>query len=316
VILYSAGCDGSQSSLAPAGRGAQQIAELFWLMTIGTAVIWTAVMLLAFYSARVSAGKKGRRAGWLIIGGGALIPTVVLAALLIYGLGMLPDMLSPARDGSLTVKVTGEQWWWRVRYVSPAGEPIDLANEIRLPVGEPVEFHLDSADVIHSFWVPSLGGKVDMFPGRQTRLKLEPTQTGVFLGACAEYCGTSHALMQFVVVVSDKAEFNSWLEREAAPASSPRDPTAVRGEKVFVSSGCGACHSVRGTTAQGVVGPDLTHVGSRKSLGAGILPNGTEDFWRWLTRNDHIKPEVHMPRFDMLPNEDLRALAAYLDSLE
>ena len=285
-------------------------------MAAGAAIIWTAVVGLAIYSFRVAPGRQNRHASLLIIGGGALVPTVVLAILLVYGLALLPGMLAPAPEGSLKIAVTGEQWWWRVSYESSTGESIALANEIHLPVGEPVEFHLESADVIHSFWIPSLGGKVDMIPGRQTRLKLEPTRTGVFRGVCAEYCGSSHALMSFYVVVTEKEEYEDWLKRQAEPGQSPVEPLTVRGKEVFIESGCGACHTVRGTVAKGVVGPDLTHVGSRMSLGAGILSNNSDDFLRWVTHNKTIKPEVHMPSFNMLPQDDLRALAAYLDALE
>ncbi len=198
------------------------------------------------------------------------------------GLSMLPDLVAPAPEGSLKIVVSGEQWWWRVRYLPPGGEAIVLANEIRLPVGEPVEFRLESPDVIHSFWIPSLGGKMDMIPGRLTRLALEPTRTGVFRGVCAEYCGTSHALMSFYVVVMEKEEFDRWLAHQAAPAEPPAEPLAARGQELFLANGCGACHTVRGTPADGVIGPDLTHVGSRLSLAAGILPNEPDAFQRWI----------------------------------
>jgi cytochrome c oxidase subunit 2 len=193
---------------------------------------------------------------------------------------------------------------------------MELANEIRLPVGERVAFHLESPDVIHSFWIPALSGKMDMIPGRQTRLALEPTRTGVFRGACAEYCGTSHALMSFDVVVLEPADFARWLEQQRAPAQPPVQPLAVHGQELFLANGCGACHTVRGTPADGVVGPDLTHVGSRLSLGAATLSNDPEAFQRWVANTDHVKPGVHMPAFGMLPPEDLRALAAYLDALQ
>lgn len=314
--LLLLGCDGAQSSLEPAGRSAEKIADLFWWMAAGTAIIWTIVVSLTFYSIYAAPGRRNLQASLLIITGGAVVPTVVLSILLTYGLAMMPEMLAPAPEGSLKIAVTGEQWWWRVRYVSPTGEAIVLANEIHLPVDEPVEFQLESADVIHSFWIPSLGGKVDMIPGRRTRLKLEPTRTGVFRGACAEYCGASHALMTFYVVVTSKEDFESWLEQQRAPAQSPVDSLARSGERLFLATGCGACHAVRSTAAKGEVGPDLTHVGSRMRLGAGILSNNPDDFLHWLTHTHKIKPEVGMPNFGMLPKEDLKALAAYLDGLQ
>lgn len=315
-LILLAGCDGEQSSLAPAGRSAEKIADLFWLMTTGASIIWAAVIGLTMYSFYRAPSRRNHQTSLLIIVGGAVIPTFVLSFLLTYGLAMMPEMLAPAPEGSLKIAVTGEQWWWRVQYDSSNGDPIVLANEIRLPVGEPVEFQLKSADVIHSFWIPSLGGKVDMIPGRQTRLKLEPTRVGVYRGVCAEYCGSSHALMTFDVVVSSKKDFETWLDRQRQPAKTPVEPMASSGEKVFLTSGCGACHAIRGTASEGVVGPDLTHVGSRMSLGAGTLPNDANEFLRWVSHPHSLKPDVLMPNFGMLPQEDLLALAAYLDALE
>jgi cytochrome c oxidase subunit 2 len=157
---------------------------------------------------------------------------------------------------------------------------------------------------------------MDMIPGRTNRLTLEPTRTGAFRGVCAEYCGTSHALMSFDVVVLEKDDFAAWLKRQHDRAQPPTQALARRGQELFIANGCGACHAVRGTPADGVVGPDLTHVGSRLSLGAGILPNDPEAFLKWMAHTQNVKPGVHMPHFGMLPPEDLRALAAYLDGLE
>jgi cytochrome c oxidase subunit 2 len=313
----SAGCRGPQSALEPAGRGAEQIAALFWWMTGGSFVVWAAVIALTLYAIRARPIAEGKH--WvpmLIIGGGAVVPTVVLAGLLTYGLALLPPLLAPAPEGSLKISVVGEQWWWRVRYHPADGEPVDLANEIRLPLGEPVTFELSSPDVIHSFWIPALGGKVDMIPGRRTRLTLQPTRTGIFRGICAEYCGASHALMAFDVVVVEKIEFARWLDAQRAPAVTPSTEPALVGRDRFFANGCSACHAVRGADARGVVGPDLTHVGSRRTLGAGIIPNDPGGFLRWLEQTDRVKPGVHMPHFRMLPREELTALAAYLESLQ
>lgn len=316
--LLLAGCGGPQSALAPAGRGAEQIATLFWWMAGGAGTIWVVVIGLAIYSIRQREPHSQRAATLLIIGGGAVLPTAALAGLLAYGLALLPGLVAPAPEGSLRIAVSGEQWWWRVRYLSADknGGSVELANEIRLPVGKRVEFLLESPDVIHSFWVPALGGKMDMIPGRRNRLALEPIRTGVYRGACAEYCGTAHALMNFYVVVQGEDEFARWLEQQRAPARPPVEPHAIRGRDVFFENGCGACHTVRGTSADGVIGPDLTHVGSRLSLGAGLLPNEPEAFLRWMARTQHVKPGVLMPAFGMLPAEDLRALAGYLKSLQ
>ena len=317
-MLLLAGCSGRQSSLDPAGRGAERIAEIFWWMTGGAVVVWLIVAWLAMSALRGRvAHLTERQARLYIIGGGAIFPTLVLTVLLVYGLGQMPPLLAPAPEGSLRIEVTGEQFWWRVRY-RPAGGPemVVLANEIRLPVGEPVDFLLDSPDVIHSFWIPSLGGKMDMIPGRRTRLLLEPTRTGTFRGQCAEYCGASHALMAFAVVVTEKAEFDRWLEQQRAPAVTSADPHAAEGRELFFLNGCAACHTIRGTDARGVIGPDLTHVGGRLSLGAGVIPNDRDGFIRWLSQTKQVKPGVHMPHFGMLPHEELNALAAYLVSLK
>jgi cytochrome c oxidase subunit 2 len=317
--LWLAGCDGPQSALDPAGRGAARIANLFWGMAAGAGIIWLAVIGLAIYAMRVRPESHSQSgAQFLIIGGGAVLPTVVLAGLLAYGLAMIPQLLVPASGSALHIAVSGEQWWWRVRYLTSGstGGAVELANEIRLPVGARVEFHLESPDVIHSFWIPSLGGKIDMIPGRRNRLALEPTRTGVFRGTCAEYCGTSHALMSLYVVVLEPEDFAAWLAHQQEPAQPPAVVLAERGQELFLANGCGACHTVRGTPAAGVVGPDLTHVGSRLSLGAGILPNDPEAFQRWIAHTDNVKPEVLMPAFGMLPPEDVQALAAYLDGLQ
>jgi cytochrome c oxidase subunit 2 len=312
------GCQGPQSALDPAGRGAERIAELFWWMATGAGLIWLAVVSLAIYAMRVRPGTHSRHTALLIIGGGAVLPTVVLAGLLAYGLALIPELLLPPAASELQIAVSAEQWWWRVRYLTSGGdgEAVELANEVRLPVGVRAVFHLESPDVIHSFWIPALGGKIDMIPGRRNHLTLESTRTGIFGGVCAEYCGTSHALMRFDVVVLAPEDFALWLTRQREPARPPTQPLATYGQEQFLANGCGACHTIRGTPANGVVGPDLTHVGSRLSLGAGILPNEPEAFVRWIARTDEVKPGVHMPAFGMLPSQDVQALAAYLDSLE
>jgi cytochrome c oxidase subunit 2 len=316
-VLLANGCSGIQSSLDPAGREAERLADIFWLMAVGAIVVWIAVIALAFWSVRARPEEHTRRRTRLmIVGGGAIVPTVVLTALLIYGLKPIPELLAPAPEGSLKIAVTGEQWWWRVRYLPREGGEVVLANEVRLPVGQPVEFRLDSPDVIHSFWIPSLAGKMDMIPGRVTRLALMPTKTGTFRGACAEYCGTSHALMAFSVVVVEREEFDRWLAEQSRPAATPTDPVAARGQELFLANGCSGCHTIRGTAASGVIGPDLTHVGSRVSLAAGTLTNEPDHFRQWVAYTDQVKPGVLMPSFHMLSPEDLQALAAYLKSLK
>src|SRR5688572_5888771 len=319
VLLSSAllaGCDGPQSALVTAGRDAERIAHLFEVMAWGALIVWTTVVLIAIYSIRSRRVPHTQRAAnLLIIGGGVALPTVVLAALLAYGLPVLPEILTPAPEGSLQIDVTGKQWWWRVRYVSDQ-RVVETANELRLPVGQRVNLRLVSTDVIHSFWVPSIAGKMDLIPGRVTHLALEPTRTGVFRGACAEYCGTSHALMAFHVVVMERDEFDAWLDHQAQPAQAPPHAEATRGEVAFMANGCTACHAIRGIASTGAIGPDLTHVGSRLWIGAGTLSNEPEALVRWIAQTDTVKPGVHMPEFRALPPADLSALAAYLGNLK
>jgi cytochrome c oxidase subunit II len=306
-----------QSTLEPAGRDAERIADLFWWMAAGGGLIWLAVVVLSIYILRYKSrtAHSERAARTLIVGGGIIVPTVVLAALLVYGLSMLPRVLALPERG-LVIVVTGEQWWWRVRYMLPTGDSIELANEVRLPLGQRVEIRLASPDVIHAFWVPALAGKMDAIPGRINRIALEPTRTGVFRGTCAEYCGASHARMAFHVVVTEQQAFDDWLRQQQRASAVAAEPWLQRGRDAFLANGCGACHTVRGTSADGVTAPDLTHVGSRLSVAAGTLPNDRGGFFRWIFDAHRYKPEAGMPAFGMLPPDDLLALADYMDSLQ
>lgn len=312
----SVACAGAQSTLDPAGKQAEELATLFWGLIVGTAVIWLVVVGLALYAAYVATGpltvSGGRK---LIIGGGIVIPGVVLCGLLAYSLSMLPRLLAAAPEGALRVRVTAHQYWWRVTYEGPSGA-VELANEIHLPVGRPVEFQLESTDVIHAFWIPSLGGKVDMIPGRRTRLLLEPTRVGTYRGVCAEYCGTSHAQMGFGVVVETEAEFERWLTLQTQPAMPARGDIDAEGANVFLATGCGACHSVRGILATGTIGPDLTHVAGRRFIGAGIMEPSVDAFAAFIARPGELKSGIHMPAFGMLSQQDVSTLAHYLDGLK
>jgi cytochrome c oxidase subunit 2 len=316
AALLSA-CDEPQSSLAPAGRDARVIAQLFWWMAGGSALVWLLVMVLWAYAARRAPdGREQRWARWWVIGGGAIVPTLSLTALLIHGLRLLPPLLAHGQnERGLGVHITGEQWWWRVRYELPNGGGFELANELRLPVQERTSLFLDARDVIHSFWIPSLAGKTDMIPGRQTRAALEPTRTGTFLGACAEYCGNAHAQMRLHVVVLEPRAFEEWLRLQRTPARPPPQGPATEGEQVFQKFGCAACHSVRGLNARGTAGPDLTHVGGRLGIGAAVLENDAASFARWLAHTDRLKPGVHMPSYPMLSRRELDVLSTFLDDL-
>jgi cytochrome c oxidase subunit II len=299
--------DASQSVLDPQGPAAAAIAEMAWVLFAGGAAIFLLVVALTAWALFAPSPRRTwlARRGF-VIAGGIFFPVIVLSSLLVYTF-LFRDAVHGA-EGVLKIEVVGHQWWWRVRYLDAAGRPdFETANEIRIPAGRPVELVLSSADVLHSFWVPNLAGKLDMVPGRVNRLRLEAYRAGVFRGQCAEYCGGPHAQMAFYVVAEEAAQFERWLSQQRQPAAASDD--------LFVAR-CAACHTVRGTEARGVLGPDLTHLGSRVSLGAGILPNNRDTLARWIVSSQHIKPGNLMPPTEGLAAAQLRALVVYLDSLK
>jgi cytochrome c oxidase subunit 2 len=306
-----------QSVMVPSGPHAEALARLGWILFIGSAVIFVFVLALTAYALFANS----RRAGWLaqhrvIIGLGIVFPVVTLSLLVVYS-AVLSRQLVAAEPPALRVEVIGEQFWWRVRYVNAAGEPqLVTANEIRMPTGRPVEFVLKSQDVIHSFWIPSLAGKLDMIPGRTNVYRFAASKPGVYRGQCAEYCGWQHALMAFYVVATPPAEFDAWYAQQSLPSAQPVLPMAARGRELFAQNGCGACHTVRGAPFNGKLGPDLTHIGSRLSLAAGTFPVNRGTLAGWVSSAQHLKPGNLMPSFGNLQGEELRAIAAYLESLK
>jgi cytochrome c oxidase subunit 2 len=316
IALATSGCSTSQSALFPLGQEAEQIALLFWGMTAFCTVVLLGVAVAAGIA--ILGGPRSR--GWLsrdrfIVWAGLIVPAASLAVLLAIGLTVMASRASAEGDPrAMRAAIIGEQWWWRVIYTLPDGRRIESANELRIPVGAPISLELATADVIHSFWVPNLAGKLDMIPGRTNVLTLTATQPGISRGQCAEYCGGAHALMSFHVVSLEAAEYQAWLDREASAADIGDDQRD--GARIFADAGCGACHAVRGTAAAGVIGPDLTHVGSRMSIAAATLPNDAEAFARWIADNQHIKPGNRMPPYGILTDAELASLANYLESLK
>ncbi len=308
----------AQSVLVPHGADAAAIAALSWVMFAGAAIIALGVLAFAIAAYRGGPGlRKKLSDDRFILTWGAIVPTAILTTLLTYGLTLTGARVMPAAADELKVEISGEQWWWRVRY--PATEQssaFTTANEIRIPVGRQVEIKLSSADVIHSFWVPNLAGKVDMIPGTVNHIRLTATKAGIFRGQCAEYCGGAHALMAFHAQALEPAEFSEWLIDQQQPGIAPVTAQQRQGSETFLLGGCGACHTIRGTQAQGTVGPDLTHVGSRIALVAGMLPNDAKSFSEWIANNQHIKPNNRMPPFRIFPPAELAALGIYLDSLK
>lgn len=306
---------GAQSALDPAGPNAAAIARLSWIMFGGGVLVLALVMALTALALRRGRSRIIATQA-AVIAGGIALPVVVLTALLVYGLVLARDIVAQPGPGALSVHVVGEQFWWRVHYEAANGERIETANEIHIPVGRPVQFTLTTADVIHSFWIPKLGGKLDMIPGQTNRLVLQADRAGVYRGQCTEYCGAAHALMAFDVVAQPVEEFDAWLAGQGRPAQEPADPVLRRGSELFLAAGCGACHALRGTPATGRIGPDLTHVGSRRSIAAGSYPTNKGTLAGWIASSQHLKPNNRMPSFAIFSGEELRAVAGYLESLK
>ncbi|SSW67149.1 Cytochrome c oxidase subunit 2 [Achromobacter veterisilvae] len=305
----------THSALHPRGEDAGRIADIGWVLYLGAATIFVAVAILvgmAMYGpARVRRllGRPG-----LVVAAGVAFPVAVLTALLAYALQAAASM-ARGPEPALRIEVAGELWWWRVRYRDPSGGLLfETANDIRVPAGVTVEILLTSGNVIHSFWVPSLAGKLDLIPGRVNRLRVLAHEPGVFRGLCAEYCGAQHANMMFELHALAAPRFAEWMEAQRRPAALAQ-ASLRQGEHIFLRD-CAQCHTVRGTAAAGTAGPDLTHVGSRPTLGASVLSNNMGALAGWIAGSQHIKPGNRMPAFGHLSGEELRAVAAYLDGLK
>jgi cytochrome c oxidase subunit II len=300
--------------LDPAGPFAGSIAVLSWVLFAMAAIV-LGVVLAALWVALFGRPALRQRLGgqavvWI---GGVAFPLVVLTALLVYGLSLTRSLSEPAPAGAMRVQVSGEMWWWRVAYLDQRGEVIlQDANELHIPVGETVEVELRSADVIHSFWVPRLSGKLDMVPGRVNRMKIRADKPGTYGGQCTEYCGGPHALMGFVVVAHPPVQFQQLMAARRERIAVSAAPES-RGAALFASTGCAACHRIAGTPHNGTAGPDLTHVGTRRTLGAGILPNNRGTLMGWIGNAQAIKPGNRMPPYAVLAAEDIRDLAIYLE---
>jgi cytochrome c oxidase subunit 2 len=299
--------------LDPAGPYSEPVTTLAWALLIGgaliLAIVLAALTIALWGSPALKRRLGGEKAIWI---GGFASPVVVLSALLVWGLSLTSHLAAGSpTTADMRIRVTGEMWWWRVAYLDGQGRPRTAdANEVHIPVGRPVLLELDSADVIHSFWIPRLAGKMDMIPGRTTRLRIEADAPGVYAGQCAEYCGGPHALMGFVIVAHQPDDYARWQAARAAPSASS-DAVAQRGEALFMASGCAACHAIRGTPANGLAGPDLTHVGTRRSLGAGILPNNRGTLAGWVADSQAIKPGNRMPAYKQFTGDELQAIATY-----
>jgi cytochrome c oxidase subunit 2 len=315
------GCAGAPSTLDPRGPEASRVATLWWLMFAVAVVVFvvvTALLLIAVARARRpeaqnDARPHDRRALILVLIGGALAPAVVLVIMMAISIG-IEQAGAAAAGADQTVEVIGHEWWWEVRYPE---RNIVTANEIHIPVGKRVLVKLTTADVIHSFWVPQLHGKIDLIPGQTNSVWMEAAQAGAYRGECAEYCGLQHAHMDFVVIADTQGDFDAWVAQQQRPAPpiSATNPLLMQGQQAFLGSACVYCHTIRGTNASGTLGPDLTHLASRTTIGAGILPNTRGNLAGWIVNSQVMKPGNHMPPMYLDPDQ-LQAMLDYLESLK
>lgn len=238
-------------------------------------------------------------------------PSIVVVILMILTFRTMRT-IAEVPEGTIDVQVMGHQWWWEFTYPDHG---IVTASELHVPVDEVVRLELGSADVVHSFWPPQLAGKTDAMPGRVTRMWFRPTETGVYQGQCAEFCGAQHANMRFLVVVESRADFDAWVAQQTAGTADITADPAQRGEEIFMQSACVGCHAIEGTNAQGQTGPNLTHVGSRRTLAGGLLDNTPENMAAWIENPQGVKPGNLMPNLE-LTAEEVDALVVYLQSLE
>lgn len=305
------------ASLDPQGPAAQAIADLWWWMLwLGVAVflIFAAALAAALFRPRSTDEETRERKPtrrW-ILWGGVVMPVVVLVFILGLTIRAMRATQTNVPPESLAVEIIGHQWWYEVRYPD---EGVVTANELHIPVGRPIALSLTSADVIHSFWVPELGGKMDLLPERANTLILQADEPGTHLSRCAEFCGLQHTRMAMVVVAEPATNFDAWVaDRRDAPPE-PIDNAAAQGREVFMKADCARCHTIKGTNAAGLGGPDLTHLAGRSTLGAGTVPNTAGQMSRWITDPHAIKNGVKMPGTE-LTGEEMDALVAYLATLQ
>ncbi|NNM76278.1 c-type cytochrome [Sphingomonas sp. ID1715] len=315
--LGLSGCAGKQNILPSAGAHTDAFNTLFLVFLIVCGVMYA--LVIGFLALAI---LRGRREG----GDDQVRPVfkawVGLITIGLIGLAFaswLTDRAMAsyaAQPNPVRIRLTANQWWWSVEYFgSYPGETVRTANELHLPVGRPVHIELASNDVIHSFWIPNLAGKQDLIPGRRTDIALLPRRTGQFRGQCAEFCGAQHAHMALDVMVEPEAQFLNWWRSQLKPAPAPRTRLEQAGANYIVSRECSVCHAITGTPINARVGPDLTHVASRKSIAAGTLPMNRGNLYAWIADPQGVKPGSRMPYIGLEPRE-LDAVVAYLETLK
>ena len=320
VALGLAACgDGSPSMFDSQGPESRSIRGVSWLM-FGLAgavyVIVSGFIVVAIVRgrrrARHAEPAKEPKDDTFIWWGGIVAPVVILAVLAVVTIRTTQD-LRAAEDGELRIEVTAKRWWWDARYPETG---VATASEIHIPAGRPVDIVLRSDNVVHSFWVPQLAGKVDTIPGQVNHPRLRADEAGTYRGMCAEYCGIQHANMSYLVVADEPAEFERWMARRSAGAGlTPASDQAARGQVVFFRQACAGCHAVRGTPATATIGPDLSDFGARTTIGSLTLPNNSANLARWITEPEKVKPGNLMPPTALAP-DDLAAVVAYLEGLK
>jgi cytochrome c oxidase subunit 2 len=311
------------SYLTGYGSKAYPVVALTWglaIISVIVVVVICTLLVVAVGRRRVRSAivtdtpvsRSGGGLGWLAWGTG--ISTVALFGSLVWTVAVLAAINAPPKKPAFTIEVTGLQWWWKIRYLSAnPSQVITTANEIHIPVGEPVRVNLIGGDVIHSFWIPALTGKTDTIPGQTNTMWLEADKPGIYRGQCTEYCGEQHAHMAAFVVADPPAAFQAWLANQVRAAPDPATPQQIQG-RAEVEFKCGACHTVRGTDAGGSVAPDLTHLMSRKTIASGALDNNPDNLAGWIANPQAIKPGTRMPVLD-LSGRELTDIAAYLQTL-
>lgn len=328
LLLLIAGCQDVQSTYNAQGPAADRIVWLSWLMTILFLVVSVVMWVLIAWAATRRRGTLEEHApidigggqGWIAVGGLA-VPLVVLCVLFVLGLRLLASfpIHDPMNQHAIKpdIVVIGHQWWWEVHYVDgPVSEHFTTADEIHIPANKPVMFELRSEDVIHSFWVPTLHGKVDLIPGHPNYVQIEASQPGNYAGECAVYCGEQHAHMRLLVVAQSPEDFEAWEEQQRKPADPPTTQQAQAGEQIFLGGPCSMCHQVRGTVAGGQVAPDLTHIASRQFIASDSFPNNTAYLESWVTHAQSLTPGCQMPDLTQFSGVQLQELTAYLQQLK
>ncbi|GAB4246360.1 MAG: cytochrome c oxidase subunit II [Thermoleophilia bacterium] len=316
ALVALSGCEEAPSVLQPAGEEAEQIKNLAWIL-LGIAVFiflvvetWLITNIIRFSKPRDEKEVSQTHGDIRLELVYTIIPVMIVIVIFVFTVQTMDSLQAPGSD--MHIKVTGKQWWWEIEYPE-AG--VITANEFYVPVETRTLAELHSSDVIHSFWMPEIGGKTDMVPGQTNQTMFTVTRPGRYLGQCSEFCGVQHAHMRFLMFAVSREEFSDWIAHQQQPAKEPTSEAARRGREEFVAAGCGGCHTIRGTEAAGRLGPDLTHLAGRETLAAYTLTNTTENLREWIADPQEVKPGNLMPDLDLEP-ERLEAIVTYLEGLE